>query len=520
VGENKMITKHHCASILILLATMMCGCSAFESGVSEDKDLVCETDEDCVGKARCLDEKCTTYECVTDDHCDAGFICKDYFCEEELPTDQTDAGDDLVSDADAEVKEEPVTPSLSETDENGQDNGSGNSDGNVDESKIYVSTPSAPSDENTSNGAGAAVPGQDNSSGPTGDGSGFANPDEGTGSGTTGDGSGFAQDDNDNGAGGAGGSGGSTAQSGTGGAGGNGGTGGGQAGGGGSAGAAGAGSTWDVPRNCPSDLMCNVLSGTPLCVEPDTYASPTCEKQADCEVGACLEVSDVGQKYCFQVCKNPNIEVWGYVSEYSLERLMNFEALLPLNNVEVCLFENDTVPCASSDADGYYRFSHLPNETSYLITLSKSGFAPSLKPALPYMSVMTTSLIPQSQLQSFASQAGQSLSNSKAVVIFAGVKTGPGDNVAALEGFRVGTDPASGGVPAYINYNESQGIFMDPALSASSVLGFGAIFNMAPGEYELTITHPDSSLDCSTRIPVVTRAGYVSSDILLYCTAE
>ena len=206
---------------------------------------------------------------------------------------------------------------------------------------------------------------------------------------------------------------------------------------------------------------------------------------------------------------------------------------MPLEGVEVCVYQNASIPCVMTDSMGKFTIGGLPAMSDVAISLKKDG----------YRSILLAIETGSTDMDGSAAGAypiprmGASPSSSpvpvdmmtKGSVVFVALGPGGGGGVASLGG-AVGTmvslAPAGGDGPYFINDKGA----LDP--SATSVLAQnGLYFNLDAGTYQMTFNDPNhdcaslsipfglgfsTSLPNSVKFPIV--AGYQTGPIVVLCT--
>jgi hypothetical protein len=206
---------------------------------------------------------------------------------------------------------------------------------------------------------------------------------------------------------------------------------------------------------------------------------------------------------------------------------------MPLEGLEVCVYQNASVPCVMTDSTGKFTIGGLPTMSDVAISLKKTGYRPTLlaietgstnmdgNAAGPYP-------IPRTGGPASSSPIAVDLST-KGSVVFIAIGPGGGGGVANLGG-AVGTmvslTPAGGDGPYFIDDHGA----LDP--SATSVLAqSGVYFNLDAGTYQLAFDDPNhdcaslsipfgfgfsTSLANAVKFPIV--AGYQTGPIAVLCT--
>jgi len=212
----------------------------------------------------------------------------------------------------------------------------------------------------------------------------------------------------------------------------------------------------------------------------------------------------------------------------------------PLPGVQVCLYQNSTFPCVTTQADGTFTMTGLPLRTNLALTFTKSGYLSYLRPFTTASANMDGRDLPQQmapatgdyyaptglafavdsqtkgQIQAFAVD----LSSLPAADSGTGFRGAPNTSVTL--------SPMSGNGPFFLN-NQFQ-----YDLSATTFESINATyFNIAPGTYTLTYANPN--YDCEPvnfpfardgwplmtpahSVQIVVAAGYITGIVGTVCS--
>lgn len=258
-----------------------------------------------------------------------------------------------------------------------------------------------------------------------------------------------------------------------------------------------------VREQCPAETTCRTVVDAFMCALDVTGEPPTCGAGQACAWGECI--TTVEGDYCFEYCSTPLIEVFGLVADLDQA---------PLAGVEVCLLDNAQVSCATSGTDGGFRLSGLPDQDYYLITLKRSGYQSVLRPAARFEVLTPTVLFTDEQAgASFSAAGGSYPETATGSIGFSAATLNARNEVVPVQGYSVSLSPAPAAAvgPVYADENQA----LDAALQSASSAGWGVLYNVTPGDYELTFTH--ASLDCGAAKPVKVAAGLLSSPIVAQC---
>ncbi len=205
----------------------------------------------------------------------------------------------------------------------------------------------------------------------------------------------------------------------------------------------------------------------------------------------------------------------------------NFDATKysPLQGVQVCLYGQSSVPCATTDASGKYSLA-VPAGTAFTVSYVKTGYQPTLYAIGAQTSGSTDDapaifLSSTSSFTSLGTMAGAPPDPTKGTILFGGGTIGPSPGALYHElfgtfdyyyvpGYSVTIAPAATVGPIYVSADWEP----DPSLTASSSAGWG-FFQAAPGTYTLTYSSP--TLNCGSTTTTVV-AGYVTTYVGVACT--
>jgi hypothetical protein len=164
---------------------------------------------------------------------------------------------------------------------------------------------------------------------------------------------------------------------------------------------------------------------------------------------------------------------------------------------KVCVYENDGIPCTTTDADGKYSLGGLPEARDFYLSYEKDSLAPTLfKPVAEAGNELPAILMTSSAYRDSFLQAGGVAPDENAGLIYFGAnlledrRTPFHQKFGTLEiyylrGYAVSIEPAAKTGPVYV----SESWTPDASLKASSPAGWG-IFQAVPGDYTLSYAHP------------------------------
>jgi hypothetical protein len=174
-----------------------------------------------------------------------------------------------------------------------------------------------------------------------------------------------------------------------------------------------------------------------------------------------------------------------------------------LAGVKVCVFENGSVNesyCATTDSNGLFAIYQLPEADYYILAFTKTGYQSNLQ--LAFGNIATSSVLySEEEISGAAGLVGATYpASGKGLLTFVAFNS----TGAAVSGYTVATTPNSGEGPYYADGNG----LLDQNLAATSTSGWGAFFNMDPGNYDVDFTH--ASTNCEDLPGVMVVDGYLT----------
>ena len=271
--------------------------------------------------------------------------------------------------------------------------------------------------------------------------------------------------------------------------------------------------TPDTVDTCPDAGECNLVGGYGVCTPPSTTVAPvppSCEGQQACAYGDC--VSFQGQSYCLQYCTQPVIALYGLVIELGVDAQTGGAVWLPVPGVQICVNGEPSEPCATTGPEGTFALKGLSDREWFSITLEKAGYQPVLRLAFPFQTLSPSFMYTTAQAEAFATSVGATYPDPATghLLFGAGVAAEWGGEQMAA-GFSVSIEPAGGLGPFYADERQQ----LDPALTAASSSGWGAFFNLAPGDYQ--VSYSSASGPCGEPVSTAIAAGYLTTHVASIC---
>jgi hypothetical protein len=201
------------------------------------------------------------------------------------------------------------------------------------------------------------------------------------------------------------------------------------------------------------------------------------------------------------------------------------DATKPVVGVQVCVFEDNSIPCVSTDSNGDFTLNNVPSGIEILLELTKTDYFPTLitltTDANP---VSLGSLLAPSKLAVglLAIALGTTVDPSKGQLLFNAFT--PAEGGAGYDGeanVTAALQPMSGAGPYYFDANQ----LPDKTLTATTVTGAGVYANVNPGYAEVTLTSSKSctrlatawagSKPTTSKVRIV--AGYLTGGAAIDC---
>jgi hypothetical protein len=215
----------------------------------------------------------------------------------------------------------------------------------------------------------------------------------------------------------------------------------------------------------------------------------------------------------------------GFVVDASTATGFDASKYSPLPGVEVCVFEDSSLPCAIATASGEYEFDGAPQNRPFHFSYKKSGFDSVLYPvgatapgsyAAPFIAMASVSFN-----DGFMREVGVERDPTQGTIQFAAATPGTqsdspffqvfgGTGFVYLAGYQVSISPDANAGPFYV----SAAWRPESRLMESSAAGWG-FMTANPGDYMLTFKHPTYA--CGT-IATKVVAGYSTVYVGAVCS--
>lgn len=158
----------------------------------------------------------------------------------------------------------------------------------------------------------------------------------------------------------------------------------------------------------------------------------------------------------------------------------------PIAFADVCLIE-PAGDCTRSNEIGEFYILNVERQSKILLRFLKNGYYPNVAQySVGNDTEFLNYFLASDEISDLgASLAGVNRDDSKGIIIFA-ARTGKGPQATNVEDVGMTLTPASGDGPFYAVANG-----FDHNRTTTTAVGGGSYFNVEPGDYVLTYSHPD-----------------------------
>jgi hypothetical protein len=192
--------------------------------------------------------------------------------------------------------------------------------------------------------------------------------------------------------------------------------------------------------------------------------------------------------------------------------------------VTVCVYDDPSVECVTSDSDGRYALKGVPGSSDVLIKYTKTGYFPALVTVRTTSGAMDVGKFPaptNTEATGFAAAVGVTIDFTKGHILTLAL-TGGSTGSTGQDAVWATLTPSSGLGPFYANAS----YLPDKSLKWTSTAGAGLFANVDEGDAEVEMEHfsktcaryPTSwpgATTTSSKVRVV--AGYVTGGAILVC---
>jgi hypothetical protein len=213
--------------------------------------------------------------------------------------------------------------------------------------------------------------------------------------------------------------------------------------------------------------------------------------------------------------------------------LINLANAPPLPGVQVCVYQNTTLPCVTTAADGTFMMMGLPVRSDLVLSFAKSGYSSILQPietASTDMDGRGNPIIMNRPDPTFLPPGLTADPTKGDISAFAVTAGGDGGSFTGVGGTTITLSPMSGSGPYFVN---QQGTIDPSAKSFESSQAY--YFNVDPGTYVLT--YANSGYDCEPisfpfglfgfpvtspahSLKLIVAAGYTTGIVGALCTVN
>ena len=212
--------------------------------------------------------------------------------------------------------------------------------------------------------------------------------------------------------------------------------------------------------------------------------------------------------------------------------VVNLGGLPPLSGVQVCIYQDSSFPCVSTQADGTFTMPGLPIRSDVVLSFTKSGYQSYLLPIETASTDMDggAARIVMDLASTYVPPGVTYDATKGSVVAFAVTEGGPdGGSFVGVHDTTIALSPMSGSGPFFLDESGQ----IAPTTTTTFVGNTALYYNVDPGSYTLTYSNP--TYDCEPisfpfgqfGIPVTTPAhslkitvgtGYVTGIVGVLCT--
>jgi hypothetical protein len=198
-----------------------------------------------------------------------------------------------------------------------------------------------------------------------------------------------------------------------------------------------------------------------------------------------------------------------------------------VEGAEVCVYENEDI-CTTTDENGEFMLEGVPADADVYLSFTKDGYGSKIMGFSPGSSSLAVTVdIASDALHEVRATAAGAVDSEETGMISAAAITYNTDKVDSpfavsnaagdwimLEGVSFALEPENGTGPVYADADE----ILDPSLDATAEPGWAVFFDVEPGEYTVTFSHPTMScmvVQGKDKLTVV--AGHVTAGLVVLC---
>jgi len=202
------------------------------------------------------------------------------------------------------------------------------------------------------------------------------------------------------------------------------------------------------------------------------------------------------------------------------------DATKPVVGVQVCVFEDSSIPCVSTDSNGDFTLSNVPSGIEILLEFTKTDYFPTLVTLTTDANPMSLGLLlapSKLAVGLLAIALGTTVNPAKGQLLFNAFT--PAEGGSGFDGeanVTAALEPKSGAGPYY--FDDKQ--LPDKTLTATTITGAGVYANVDPGYAEVTLTSQSKtctrlatawagSKPTTSKVRIV--AGYLTGGAAIEC---
>ncbi len=171
------------------------------------------------------------------------------------------------------------------------------------------------------------------------------------------------------------------------------------------------------------------------------------------------------------------------------QQAMEFGSDNPVANVEVCVLGRSGDYCGTSDASGFFSLQ-APADKDVAISYHRSGFWPVIvethTPATDWTVPDNIYLVDEVTAELAFASVVTDIDDTKGHIMVTIYDAAVSEGASLVADVSFTTSPDSGGTMAFLGDNS----LFDDSETATNEHGVGALVNMTPGKYTVTLSHP------------------------------
>jgi hypothetical protein len=269
-------------------------------------------------------------------------------------------------------------------------------------------------------------------------------------------------------------------------------------------------------NDCVDDQGCLDIAACAYekeCILASCYLPETCQEEIDAAGGlgstSVNLATVVGECSVAAACPCPNVPasgdtvaIGGVLVEATPISEKPRDERPPIEGVEICVYENEDI-CTTTDENGEFTLEGVPADTDVYLSFTKDGYGSKIMGFSSGSSslAVTVDLASDALREVRATAAGAVDSEEKGSITAAAItyntdkvdspwasSSETGDWIR-LEGVSFALEPESGTGPVYADADD----VLDPSLDVTAEAGLVYFYDVEPGEYTVTFSHPSMS---------------------------